>query len=72
VAELLDSEDLNHLLSEDLNHLLVEVVMGIGPEGSTLPDTELVRTKREVLKQQVADIKARGRCPALTPSLTPR
>ena len=48
---------------EDLNHLLVEVIMGIGPEGSTLPDTELVRAKRAILKKEVAEIKARGHTP---------
>ncbi len=37
--------------------------MGIGPEGSTLPDTELVRATREILKKEVAEIKARGHTP---------
>jgi len=46
--------------TEDLFHLLAEVVMGIGPEGSTLPDTELVRETRGRLKTQVAEAEARG------------
>jgi hypothetical protein len=53
VAERLDTEDLYHLLAV--------VVMGIGPEGSTLPDTELVRETRARLKTEVAEAEARGR-----------
>jgi hypothetical protein len=53
----------NELDMEDLNHLYIEVIMGIGPEGSTLPDTELVREKRETLKREVAEIIARGHTP---------
>ncbi len=46
--------------TEDLFHLLAEVVMGIGPEGSTLPDTDVVRETRARLITQVAAIEARG------------
>jgi hypothetical protein len=46
--------------SDDLSHLLVEVVLGVPPEQSTLPDTDEVREKRAVYEQEVADIRARG------------
>jgi hypothetical protein len=46
--------------TEDLYHLLAEVVMGIGPEGSTLPDTPKVREMREKLVKEVAEAEARG------------
>ena len=51
-AEVLDSDDLFHLLSE--------VAQGIGPEGSTLPDTALVRETRAKLIPEVAAMQAAG------------
>ena len=48
---------------DDLNHLLVEVIMGIRPEGSTLPDTPLVREKRAILIKECDEIKAKGHTP---------
>ncbi len=36
------------------------MVMDIGPEPSTLPDTELVHAKREKLKTEVGEIQALG------------
>jgi hypothetical protein len=53
----------NKLDIEDLNHLYIEVIMGIGPEGSNLPDTPLVREKRAILQKEVDEIKARGHTP---------
>lgn len=50
----------NRLDTEDLFHLLSEVVMGIGPEASTLPDTEVVRDARAQMIKEVAAIEARG------------
>jgi hypothetical protein len=49
--------------SDDLLSLLAEVVQGIGPEKSTLPDTPEVRAKRARLAKQVAAIKAKGLVP---------
>lgn len=46
--------------TEDLYRLTAEVVNGIDPEHSTLPDTPLVRETREKLKVECADIMARG------------
>jgi hypothetical protein len=50
----------DRLDADDLYHLLAEVVMGIGPEGSTLPDTELVRQTRAKLIEERAEIEAKG------------
>jgi len=53
----------NRLDTEDLFHLYAEVVMGIGPEGSTLPDTELVRETQATLETSVAEMKEKGYTP---------
>ena len=47
---------------DGLDHffLLCEVVQGIGPKGSALLDTPLVRETREVLMTQVAEIDPKG------------
>jgi hypothetical protein len=49
--------------NDDLAHLVSEVAMGIGPEGSTLPDTAEVRSTRARLKAEVADIRGKGLVP---------
>ena len=50
----------DRLDTDDLFHLLSEVVQGIGAEHSTLPDTPVVRETRAKLKEEVAEIEARG------------
>jgi len=55
VAEWMDTDDLFSLTAEVIN--------GIGPETSTLPDTPLVRETREKLKKEVAKILAKGLVP---------
>ena len=47
---------------DGLDHfvLLCEVVQGMGPEGSALLDTPLVRDTRKVLMAHVAEIDPKG------------
>jgi hypothetical protein len=49
--------------SEDLIHLLTEVIIGVDPAKSCLPDTAEVREQRAQIAESVAATRAQGLVP---------